>query len=355
MLTRSFSTQTPPRQDNNQENQEVSWQLSGVKVANDNITATRISIITSYGLQGITYPLLVFRRQCQVNTHYTPSLRVLAPLSGFSFLYSTAYNQGWQSLWRGAWHNLVYAAAQSFSNAALVNFLGKRHSSARSQSSIIQRITMYIPIQCISTVVLAPLCSVCLLEMVQNTQQKIYVSGLPGAWELFMQRPLFSSSPGDRMSMVSVLTSLVLLEIGRELLQPVLQPLVTYVQSRWLSSRAQERTLATRVTRKIWLWYWTSLLTDLILYPLETTIVQLITQGLPMLIDDVQDGNSVVFLSSSCDGLIGYFNNAWSTHGLSGMYRGLSSLILQYGIYALLLYATSKIVHSIQDDRTEQT
>lgn len=170
-----------------------------------------------------------------------------------------------------------------------------------------------------------------------------------------MQRPLFSSSPGDRMSVVSVLTSLVLLEICRELLQPVLQPLVTYVQSRWLSSRAQERTLATRVTRKIWLWYWTSLLTDLILYPLETTIVQLITQGLPMLIDDVEDGNSVVFLSSSCDGLIGYFNNAWSTHGLSGMYRGLSSLILQYGIYALLLYATSKIVHSIQDDRTEQT
>ena len=170
-----------------------------------------------------------------------------------------------------------------------------------------------------------------------------------------MQRPLFSSSPGDRMSMVSVLTSLVLLEIGRELLQPVLQPLVTYVQSRWLSSRAQERTLATRFTRKIWLWYWTSLLTDLILYPLETTIVQLTTQGLPMLIDDVEDGNSVVFLSSSCDGLIGYFNNAWSTHGLSGMFRGLSSLILQYGIYALLLYATSKIVYSIQDDRTEQT
>ena len=39
--------------------------------------------------------------------------------------------QGWQSLWRGAWHNSVYAAAHSFSNAALVNFIGSHNSSVR--------------------------------------------------------------------------------------------------------------------------------------------------------------------------------------------------------------------------------
>ena len=106
----------------------------------------------SYGLQGITYPLLVYRRLCQVSTHYTPSFRILAPLSSVAFLYTTAYNQvnksstlslslcvrivsqslqGWQSLWRGAWHNSVYAAAQSFSNAALVNFIGSHNSTVR--------------------------------------------------------------------------------------------------------------------------------------------------------------------------------------------------------------------------------
>lgn len=102
----------------------------------------------SYGLQGITYPLLVYRRLCQVSTHYTPSFGILAPLSSVAFLYTTAYNQvnksssvcvrnisqslqGWQSLWRGAWHNSVYAAAQSFSNAALVNFIGSHNSTVR--------------------------------------------------------------------------------------------------------------------------------------------------------------------------------------------------------------------------------
>ena len=205
---------------------------------------------------------------------------------------------------------------------------------------------------CCGVICVAPFLLVICCYSLQNTQQKIYVSGLPGAWELFMQRPLFSSSPGDRMSIASVLTSLVLLEIGRELLQPALQPLVTYIQS-WFSSCGQERSLATRVTSKLWLWYWTSLFTDLLLYPLETTIAQLFTQGLPMLIDNVEDGNSVVFLSSNCDGLIGYFNDMWSTQGLNGLYRGLSSLTLQYGTYALLLYATSKILHGIQD-RTKQ-
>ena len=189
----------------------------------------------------------------------------------------------------------------------------------------------------------------------QNTQQKINVSGLPGAWELFMQWPLFSSSPGDRMSMASVLTSLVLLDIGREILRPVLQPLITYVWSRWIHPGAQEKILATRVTSKLWVLYWTSLLTDLLLYSLETIAAQLITQGLPMLVDDVvEDGNSVIYLSSNCNGLIGYFNHAWSTHGLRGFYRGLSSLTLQYGIYALLLYVASKIAHSTQNRRIEQ-
>lgn len=188
----------------------------------------------------------------------------------------------------------------------------------------------------------------------QNTQQKIYVNGLPGAWELFMQRPLLSSSCGDRISILSVLTSVVLLDVGQELLQPVLHHFIAYIQSRWFHSHNQERTLITRITSKLWLWYWTSLLTDLLLYPLETTIVQLITQGLPMLVDDVENGSSVVYLSTNGDGLIGYFNHAWSTHGLSGLYRGLSSLALQYGVYAVLLYATSKIAYSVYS-RTKQT
>ena len=82
---------------------------------------------------------------------------------------------------------------------------------------------------------------------------------------------------------------------GRELLQPILQHLINYVQSRWFThSRTQEG--ATRITTKLWIWYWTSLLTDLLLYPLETTISQLITQGLPMLVDDVEDGT----VSSTC-------------------------------------------------------
>ena len=154
---------------------------------------------------------------------------------------------------------------------------------------------------------------------------------------------------------MTMLTSLVLLDIGQDLLQPVLQRLVGYVQSRWFQSRVQEGTLVTRVTNQLWMWYWTSLLTDLLLYPLETTISQLITQGVPMLIDDVEDGNSVVYLSSNCEGgLMDYFSYAWSTHGLSGLYRGLSSLILQYGVHALLLYTISRIAQSIYN-RTKQT
>lgn len=168
-----------------------------------------------------------------------------------------------------------------------------------------------------------------------------------------MQRPLFSTS-GNRMSIVSLLTCLVLVDVTQELLHPVLQHFVSYVHSRWLHHHAEERTLITRVTDKLWMWYWASLLTDLLVYPLETITAQLITQGLPMLVDDVNNCNNVVYLSSNCDGLMNFFSCMWNSHGLNGLFRGLSSLILQYGIQALLLYTTSKIAHGLQN-RTMKT
>ena len=107
-----------------------------------------------------------------------------------------------------------------------------------------------------------------------------------------MQRPFFSSSPTDRMSMASVLrSSLVLLDIGWELQRPVLQPLITYTWSRWIHPH---ETITTQITGKFCVLYWTSLLTDPLLYLLETITAQLITQALLMLVGDVEDGNSVI-------------------------------------------------------------
>lgn len=156
-----------------------------------------------------------------------------------------------------------------------------------------------------------------------------------------MQRPVLSSSE-DKVSMISVLVPMVALSVAQELLQPVIHHSVKYVQSRWLITyTSSDKDLITTVTSGLWIWYWSSLLTDLITYPIETVMAQMLTQGLPMLVDNVTDGNKVVFLSSNCMGLTDYFKGMWSTHGLSGLYRGLSSLLLQYGLQALSLYVMS--------------
>ncbi|XP_065911508.1 mitochondrial outer membrane protein SLC25A46-like isoform X1 [Dysidea avara] len=349
MLTRSFSTQTSPEQSLFSSDHESSWQRSGAATSNDLLTVSRLSLVVSCGLQGATYPLLALRRQCQISTHYTPSFGLFTPLGNVGLLYHVAYNQGWQSLWKGAWHNSVYAAAQLFSNAAIINFFEGHNRPRRSRSGLVQVITTYIPVQCISTIVLAPLYSICLLEMVQNTQQKIYTGGLSGAWELFMQRPMLSSSE-DKVSMISVLVPMVALSVAQELLQPVIQHSVKYVQSRWLTTTtSNEKDLVTTVTTRLWIWYWSSLITDLITYPIETVIAQMLSQGLPMLVDNVNDGNEVIYLSTNCVGLTDYFKSVWSTHGLSGLYRGLSSLLLQYGLQTLLLYVTSHVASNVRN------
>ena len=164
-----------------------------------------------------------------------------------------------------------------------------------------------------------------------------------------MQRPVLSSSE-DKVSMISVLVPMVALSVAQELLQPVIQHSVKYIQSRWLTTTpSNDKDLVTKVTTGLWVWYWSSLLTDLITYPIETITAQMLSQGLPMLVDNVNDGNEVIYLSSNCLGLTDYFRSAWSTHGLSGLYRGLSNLLLQYGLQALLLFVTSHVASNVQN------
>jgi len=164
-----------------------------------------------------------------------------------------------------------------------------------------------------------------------------------------MQRPVLSSSE-DKVSMISVLVPMVVLSVAQELLQPVIQHSVKYVQSRWLTTApSNDRDLITKVTTGLWVWYWSSLLTDLITYPIETIMAQMLSQGLPMLVDNVNDGDEVIYLSSNCVGLTDYFKSAWNTHELSGLYRGLSNLLLQYGLQALLLYVTSHVASNVRN------
>ena len=93
----------------------------------------------------------------------------------------------------------------------------------------------------------------------------------------------------------------------------------------------------------LWMAYFSALLSEVLLYPLKTVLVRLYCQGMPILVDDVQTGVDIVFISTYYSGFADSVFGIWDTEGPWGFYKGFSSLLLQYivhGGFLLILWRT---------------
>lgn len=103
---------------------------------------------------------------------------------------------------------------------------------------------------------------------------------------------------------------------------------------------------------------WTSrLLTDLVLYPLELVIHRLGLQGTRTLVDDMDNGTKVIPIVSRYESSVDCFRTIIVEEGISGLYRGIGALMLQYAIHGavvrvakLFLVVLSKKIDENDDD-----
>ena len=83
-----------------------------------------------------------------------------------------------------------------------------------------------------------------------------------------------------------------------------------------------------------------SLLTDIMLFPLETVFLRLHLQGTRTIVDDTDKGYGVVPLCTSYDGVRDCFNTIQRQEGFSGFYKGFGALCLQYFVQFIILKGT---------------
>ena len=83
-----------------------------------------------------------------------------------------------------------------------------------------------------------------------------------------------------------------------------------------------------------------SLLTDALLFPLETVFLRLHLQGTRTIIDDTDKGYGVVPLCTSYDGVADCFYTIQRQEGVSGFYKGFGALCLQYVVQFLIVKGT---------------
>ena len=186
----------------------------------------------------------------------------------------------------------------------------------------------------------------------QNTVLRTYASDYDGFKEYLSERPLVYSDPSKRLSFLQLLLPTLILGVAHsttsQLVDGGMQRLARERQPMTTTSSSLHHVLY-RLTAV----YTGSFLCDALLYPLETVLVRLHCQGVPVLVDNVETGLGVQYITSYHTGLIDCVRSVWDAEGLIGFFKGFSSLLLQYALQGLVLMVLWRAL-AYYENRTRQ-
>lgn len=147
-----------------------------------------------------------------------------------------------------------------------------------------------------------------------------------------------SNDPSKRISFLHLLLPTVMTNICCDILTQQVLRLVTQFPILRRAQSSQSHHLSPRsLLRQLWASYISSFIVDIVTYPLRTIVLRLHMQGLPILVENVETGIGVNYVTTYYTGPIDCTQSIWEVEGLTGFYKGLSSIVLQYLLYGLFL------------------
>ena len=116
-----------------------------------------------------------------------------------------------------------------------------------------------------------------------------------------------------------------------------------------LLRRTDHKHLFTSAVEALWLDYCSQFLTDVLLYPLETILVRLYCQGMPALVDNVQNGSGLLLVSTYYTGVLDCVTGLWDSEGMGGFFRGFSSVLIRYSIHGFILVLLWRTAQTLEN------
>nr|XP_026692241.1 solute carrier family 25 member 46 [Ciona intestinalis] len=340
---------------------------------NQRLASVAVSVSSGLGNFLLAFPCQVLRRQCQIN--HVGRKYHLTPFTIISVAANLQRAQGVTCLWKGIgsslWLNAIEISSESIVSEVSS---GKLPKDVGSNASI-KRLSSHLVLKLISSVLVSPFFSAHLVESVQSeiTSETpgIFSCLTDGVFRLFgvgrVQSPLLV--PFRRLILPTVLYSLL-----RYVLSASLQQLVLYLM-RLHSRRQHEKRLARLQPRspvfqteeplinpaitpdrnspsslltehypELVSGFVADMISDIMLYPMETVLHRLHIQGTRTIIDNTDTGRGFMPVSSRHEG----FFDCWSTtvthEGYMGLYRGFGALTMQYSLRYAVLRLTKLIL-----------
>ncbi|XP_033125164.1 solute carrier family 25 member 46-like [Anneissia japonica] len=303
----------------------------------------------------LSHPLIAFRRQCQVNCqsfryHLTPFtvIQVMTTLQG---------NQGFTALWKGI-PSTIMVQGLGMVTETVISEVTPFPKDIHSQSSL-KQFAGHVILKVISSVITLPVYAASLVETVQSE----IASERPGPFDCLREGFCRVTGWGvphtaRMMPLLSLVVPATATTLVRYILTSAIQYTTLYFIHQHQRKKYMEKNDGTPPARSMLDAYFPELfsaftghfIVDMALFPVETVLHRLLLQGTRTIIDNTDDGLSVLPITTQYYGFWDCFTVIHYEEGVSGFYKGFGALLLQYAIHAVILKSTKFVYTKLAEE-----
>ncbi|KAL3289703.1 hypothetical protein HHI36_023103 [Cryptolaemus montrouzieri] len=311
--------------------------------------ASSVTFVSLVAENILCHPFLVLRRQCQVHPYL--SKYHLLPFTLIPSVYHLHQSQGLTILWKGL-GSVLLVRGISIGVEDLLSRVTPWPDTITWHSGL-KQFFQHIMLKCVSLAIVTPFYSASFVETVQSE----IASEKPGILDVFRDGfiRLLSWNDGPKGRLIPI-WALVLPTVTLGLAKYLFAMLVKGATAKILQARMKYQHEITGALPKnpveiqdinLTASLVSLIATDVVFYPCETIVHRLHLQGTRTIIDNLDNGQSVLAVLTNYTGAVDCYEQCVQTEGVFGLYKGFGALIVQYALHIALVKVTKFIFMEI--------
>ncbi|KAF8368201.1 slc-25A46, partial [Pristionchus pacificus] len=287
----------------------------------------------------IVHPCGVIRRQCQV--HQNARSLHLTPFTLVPVTYNMTSQHGISTLWRGSIGNGVVWGLSSVTEVILSDLFGLPRTFVENGSA--SKYWKHILLKASTYFLMTPFYISSFIETIRsgkglvaaddNRLMEVVTKGFDRMKYLFF-------GPRDhsrKFSLFHLALPTVFFHTSHYVIHAALYSKLHRIARDYINRKApSEKTKMHELIPHLFATMTSTVLTDLILFPIETVMHRLYVQGTRTLIDNMDTGIMTISMKIKYDGFFHCLKSIIQTEGCWALYAGVGAVMLEYGLQSLL-------------------
>lgn len=295
----------------------------------------------------LVHPLIVLRRQCQVN----PGLNNyhIEPFTLIPVVVRLHQTQGINALWKGIGSVLLVKGIL----VAVEDIISKVTPWPKeiSCSSSLKAFGQHVLLKCVSIGLVTPFYSASLVETVQSD----IASESPGIFDVFRDgaiRLIDVNNKGRLIPIYALLAPTIAYKVSKYFFTLAVRGITSRIMH---IRRKYSQEIRGAYSRDLLLHnielrsaLVSTFVAEALFYPWQTVIYRLHLQGTRTIIDNLDTGRSVIPLLTGYSDARDCYNTIISTEGPLGLYKGFGAFLLEFTINTLIVRVIKWIVTELE-------